>query len=238
MGANIGYEQEFTGIQSPFTVKVDKTLTKTGWAADSDVTGTAISDTVTLAQGFDGRITQAESDASNALNAAGAAEQAVVSKQDILVSGTNIKTVDGESILGEGDLKTINYHTFNNSWVTNDTTEAFCQSIVADNTTKAGMTYLGIIRCSDLPGLVQGECVVEILSQGSSNGKDMHLVLTSLEVAPYHWEYNYAWINGSYKNTGWIGYQPALPNLPSQDGIYTLLATVEDGTVTYSWLEV
>ena len=100
------------------------------------------------------------------------------------------------------------------------------------------MTYLGIISCSDLPGLIQGECVVEILSQDGANGKDMHLVLTSLEVAPYRWEYSYAWVNGSYINTGWIGYQPAFPNPPSEDGIYTLLATVESGIVTYSWLEV
>ena len=30
--ANIGYGQDYTGVQSPFTVQVDKSLTKTGWA--------------------------------------------------------------------------------------------------------------------------------------------------------------------------------------------------------------
>ena len=93
-------------------------------------------------------------------------------KQDQLSSGENIKTVDGESILGEGDLATVNYHTFNDGWVTNGTTAEFCQSIVSDNTTKAGMTYLGKVYCSDLPGLVQAECVVEIISPrpGGSRG--------------------------------------------------------------------
>lgn len=47
--------------------------------------------------------TRAEVDA--AINAETAArEQAVASKQDTLVSGTNIKTINGNSLLGEGDI--------------------------------------------------------------------------------------------------------------------------------------
>jgi len=35
-------------------------------------------------------------------------DDAIKGKQDTLVSGTNIKTINGESVLGEGDIKTTN----------------------------------------------------------------------------------------------------------------------------------
>lgn len=72
------------------------------------------------------------------------------------------------------------------------------------------MAYLGKISCSDLPELVQGECVVEIISNDVANGKNIHLILTSAEKSPYRWEYSYCKINGSYTSTDWIGYQTQL----------------------------
>lgn len=72
------------------------------------------------------------------------------------------------------------------------------------------MAYLGKISCSDLPGLVQGECVIEIISNDVANGKNIHLILTSVERSPYRWEYSYCKINGSYTSTDWIGYQTQL----------------------------
>lgn len=131
-------------------------------------------------------------------------------KQNTLVSGGNIKTINGESVLGSGDIAIKSYHTFNNSWVTNSTTAAFCDSIVNDQTAIAGMSYLGQLRCSDLPGdLGQGEAIVEIISE-SEDGKAIHITLTSVDTEPYKWEYERAIVNGHYVTPGWIGYQPEI----------------------------
>jgi hypothetical protein len=44
-------------------------------------------------------------------------EKLLATKQDTLVSGENIKTINGESILGEGDL-TVKLENLNPSWDT------------------------------------------------------------------------------------------------------------------------
>lgn len=101
------------------------------------------------------------------------------------------------------------YHEFNSNWRVNSTTENLCQDIIADDKAVQGMAYVGKIYCSDLPAsLVQGECVIEIIANDSSNGKNIHLILTSVNQEPYHWEYSYAKINGTYgSSAGWVGYQ-------------------------------
>lgn len=127
--------------------------------------------------------------------------------------GPSVVSVEGDHfVFNDENVATQNwvnssartYKSIPNSWTTHSTTEALCQSIVNDQTATAGMVYLGIIGCDDIRplGLVQAEAVIEIISEGS-NGKDIHITLTSVEVAPYHWEYNYAWVNGSYINSGW-----------------------------------
>ena len=128
-------------------------------------------------------------------------------KQDALVSGTNIKTINNESVLGSGNISIVSYHNFNPSWTTAGTTEDFCSSIVSDSTAVAGMTYLGKLMCSDLPGgLIQGEAIVEIISD-DANGKAIDITLTSVTNSPYRWTYARAKVNGSYVNTGWKAYQ-------------------------------
>ena len=74
------------------------------------------------------------------------------------------------------------------------------------------MGYYGKLRCSDLPAsLIQGESVIEIISSGDANGKNIHIVLTSADTAPYRWEYSYVKINGSYGSpAGWVAYQTQL----------------------------
>ena len=144
-------------------------------------------------------------------------------KQDTLVSGTNIKTVNGSSIIGSGDVAIKSYHTLNNSWLTNSTTQTFCSTIAADSSAEAGMTYSGKIECSDLPAnMVQGEVVVQIISDDESNEKNIHLVLTSVNTAPYRWEYSYVKVNGVYVASGWIGYQPEITSTNKLD--YSLLS--------------
>lgn len=54
--------------------------------------------------GFDNRITQAENDASDAKITAQSALDAIAGKQDTLVSGINIKTINSISLLGSGNI--------------------------------------------------------------------------------------------------------------------------------------
>lgn len=148
----------------------------------------------------------------NVASALKALKALVDSKQDILVSGENIKTINGKSVLGSGNLEIETNHPIPSSWDVSSTTAALCASIVADASAVKGMTYLGKINCSDLPGhLVQGEAIIGIISSGDANGKDIRITLTSADTAPYHWEYEYVRINGQYGSpAGWVGYQPEL----------------------------
>lgn len=108
--------------------------------------------------------------------------------------------------------ESVTYLPIPSTWTVNSTTAALAQSIIADASATAGMGYLGKLYCSDLPGgLVQGEAVIEIISDDNANGKNIHIILTSANQAPYRWEYSYVKINGSYSSpAGWVGYQPEL----------------------------
>ena len=131
--------------------------------------------------------------------------------QPVLVSGTNIKTINNQSILGSGNMDIATNQAFPTSWPTTSatTTKAFCDAVNADSSAVAGMSYLGEVRWSDLPStLVNAEVVVEIMHGTGTSGKVIHLVLTSGNLAPYRWEYTY-WNNGS-NVSGWIGYQTQL----------------------------
>ena len=130
------------------------------------------------------------------------------SKQDKLVSGTNIKTVNGESILGTGDIATKAYHTFNNSWNTSSI-KNLCDSMVADSSVKAGMSYYGKFTGSGLPSpLGQAEMTIEVIADDSSNGKSLFLTVFSADTSPYKWETQYVRINGNYpSNINWKAYQ-------------------------------
>lgn len=137
--------------------------------------------------------------------------------QPVLVSGTNIKTINNQSILGSGNMDIATNQAFPTSWPTTSatTTKAFCDAVNADSGAVAGMSYLGEVRWSDLPStLANAEVVVEIMHGTGTSGKVIHLVLTSGNLAPYRWEYTY-WNNGS-NTSGWIGYQP---QLTAGDGI-------------------
>jgi len=67
-----------------------------------------------------------------------------------LISGVNIKTINGESIVGQGNLAIKSYHTFGNNWDTS-TMKKLCNSIVEDSTAEAGMSYYGKFTGSGLP---------------------------------------------------------------------------------------
>lgn len=132
-----------------------------------------------------------------------------VTVQETLVSGTNIKTIDGNSILGSGNLELSTYLTYPNTWTTTGTTKAFCDDIAADSSAVAGKAYLGEVTLSDLPAsMVNAEIVVEIISGTTAANKVIVLTCTSGNTAPYRWQYTY-WNNGT-DVSGWKGFQEEL----------------------------
>ena len=132
-----------------------------------------------------------------------------VTVQETLVSGTNIKTINGSSVLGSGDLELSTYLTYPAGWTTNSTTKAFCDGVAADTTAVKGKAYLGEVTCSDLPaGILNAEVVVEIMDGTTAQDKIIVLSLKSGNVAPYAWQYVY-WDNGT-NVSGWKTWQEPL----------------------------
>lgn len=155
--------------------------------------------------------------------------------QKLLVSGLNIKTINGNSILGSGDMRIATNQEFPSSWGTSSsyTTKQFCDSVNADSTAVEGMSYLGEVLWSDLPFNGNAEVVVQIMKGTGTSGKVIHLSLTSGNVSPYRWEYTY-WNDGS-NISGWkafettankvtsISVQSTDTEYPSAKAVYTAI---------------
>ena len=132
-----------------------------------------------------------------------------VTVQETLVNQMNIKSVDGNSLLGSGNLELSTYLTYPAGWTTNSTTKAFCDDIAADTSVVVGKAYLGEVTLSDLPAsMVNGEIVVEIMDGTTAANKVIILTLKSGNVAPYAWQYVY-WDGGS-NVSGWKTWQEPL----------------------------
>lgn len=117
----------------------------------------------------------------------------------------NIKTVNGNSLMGSGDVELSTYLTYPTSWTTTGTTKALCDDIAADTSAIAGKAYLGEVTCSDLPAsMANAEIVVEIMAGTTANNKVIVLTCTSGNTAPYMWKYTY-WNNGT-DVSGWKGF--------------------------------
>lgn len=142
-------------------------------------------------------------------------KEAIHSKEELelsyndLADAPTFKTINGDSVVGEGNIAVVSNHAFKDSWPIGNqyTTKQFCDVVNGDADAIIGMCYLGTGKWSDKPsGLANGDVKVEILA-GPSNTKAIHLTMTNSSVAPYHWEYTY-WNNGS--ESGWRGFQPEL----------------------------
>ena len=144
----------------------------------------------------------------------------IAGKQDTLVNQQNIKSINGQSLLGAGNLDINTYKTFNANWDTTHTVDDFCASINSDSTAIGGNVYLGGVTFTDFPDqqLINTDIVVEIISGTGTSNKVIHIVMTSGSISPYHWEYTY-WNNGS-NTSGWISF--ALNGAPSGDGVAVL----------------
>lgn len=192
---NLGYYADLTALQTAHPTGTDGDFailgsTDTIWVWDSGTSAWKDTDTK-------GQVTSVN-------NQTGA-----VTVQETLVSGTNIKTIDGNSVLGSGNLELSTYLTYPAGWTTNSTTKAFCDSIAADTTATVGKAYLGEVTCSDLPaGILNAEVVVEIMDGTTAQDKVIVLSLKSGNVAPYAWQYVY-WDNGT-NVSGWKTWQEPL----------------------------
>lgn len=132
-----------------------------------------------------------------------------VTVQETLVSGTNIKTINGNSVLGSGNMQISGFLPFPAGWTTNGTTKALCDDIAADTITVKGSAFLGEVTCSDLPaGISNSEINVYINDGTTAANKVIILELTSGNVAPYRWIYVY-W-NGGTDTSGWKTWQETL----------------------------
>lgn len=153
-------------------------------------------------------------------------------KQDTLVNQENIKSINGDSILGSGNLEISAHLVFPSTWPTTSstTTKQFCDIVAADTTATQGKMYLGEVRWSDLStvGLVNAEVVVEVMDGTTAQNKVIVLTMTSGNHAPYLWKYTY-W-NGGSNVSGWIGFQP---ELPSQSGNSGKVLTTNGSTLSW-----
>lgn len=122
---------------------------------------------------------------------------AINQKQDTLISGENIKTINGSSILGEGNivLDTSTYKGLPETWDTTHSMAELIASINADETAVPGKSYLGAVQLSDLPaGMVQAELIIDIMDQlGADGDKVIVFSLSSADISPYKWEYTSAY---------------------------------------------
>lgn len=117
----------------------------------------------------------------------------------------SVKTINGNTIVGSGDLELSTFLEYPNTWPTTGTTKAFCDAIAADTTATEGKAYLGEITLSDLPaGIANSEIEVKIMSGTTAQGKVILLTLTSGNVSPYKWQYTY-W-NGGLDVSGWVDF--------------------------------
>lgn len=112
-----------------------------------------------------------------------------------------LKTINGESLQGTGNITTKSYHIFNSNWNTSSIL-SLCQSMVSDNTVEAGLSYYGKFQGSGLPaGIGQAEMTINVIADDQSNGKSLILTAYSVDTAPYKWEAQYVKINGNYPSS-------------------------------------
>ena len=109
------------------------------------------------------------------------------------------KTINGESILGEGNINiqasVVANEAYPQSWFEDtDTMADLIDKINADTNAVPGKIYLSTISLNDLPSeMLQAEVKAEIMAYEQGLGKVILFTVTSSNTAPYHWEYTSAW---------------------------------------------
>ena len=141
----------------------------------------------------------------------GAATAAQGELADTALQSDDLKTINGTSIVGEGDIVITTNYSFKDTWTTDSTTNTFLNDVYTDEDAIPGMTYLGELTCSDLPtGLNNAEAIVEVMPSATAAEKVIHVVITSGNLSPYRWELTYWVIGNTPHNSGWIAFQPQI----------------------------
>ena len=133
----------------------------------------------------------------------GAVNELNSGKQATLISGTNIKTINGTSLLGAGDIDIKSYEPFPADWTTDSTTAALMADIEADTSAVVGKAYLGDVELTDMPFVGNAEVEIKIIN-GTGTEKTILATLTSGNISPNTWQYTYWVISGAPHNSGWI----------------------------------
>ena len=132
-----------------------------------------------------------------------------VTVQETLVNQTNIKSINGNTLLGSGDLQISGFLPFPAGWTTNGTTKALCDDVAADSSAVKGSAFLGEVTCNDLPASIANSEINVYINDGTTAAnKVIILELTSGTTAPYRWIYVY-W-NGGTNTSGWQTWQEPL----------------------------
>lgn len=138
----------------------------------------------------------------------------------------SVKTINGTTITGTGDVQLSTYLTYPNGWPTTGTTLAFCNAIAEDTTAIEGKAYLGEVTLNDLPaGIANAEIEVKIMSGTTQSNKVVVLTLTSGNVSPYFWQYTY-WNHGS-NVSGWVTWLSSTTAIPSVINNYSSTSTTD-----------
>ena len=134
------------------------------------------------------------------------ADTQLATKQNTLVNQQNIKSLNGNSLLGSGDLKLSTFLPFPLTWNTYSSITDLMYSILIDDSAVKGMAYLGDVTCYDLPFVGNGELKIYILDGSNSENKVIQAELTSGTDAPYFWIYTYWRRNFQTYNSGWVSF--------------------------------
>lgn len=129
---------------------------------------------------------------------------------DTAVQATDLKTLNGEELVGSGDIEILANKLFDSSWNTSGTTAEFLADMYADTNVVPGLCYIGSLSCSDKPFNGNADTYVEVLESSTSAPKVLHVNIYSGDVFPYHWELLYYVIGGTIHNSGWRGIQPQI----------------------------
>ena len=156
---------------------------------------------------------------------AGGAYTELAKKQNTLVSGQNIKTVNGQSIVGSGNAELPSYKAFKQAWRTTGTINQLLSDIADDSSVIKGDAYLGQVSLSDMPPTGTADIIVTVVELLPAS-KVLTVMLTSGVTAPYMWTYTY--VNGAV--SGWISY--TLANNSITPGTHTKITYDSKGLVT------
>lgn len=148
----------------------------------------------------------------------------------------SIKTINGNSLVGTGNVELSTYLPYPIAWDTGHTTKDFCDDINADTTAVEGMAYLGEVTFTDMPNNIgNAECVVEIMMQNPST-KTIKLTLSSGNVAPYMWVYTY-WNNGT-NVSGWQTWATSAQGSKADTAVQSVTTGSTNGTISVDGTDV